>query len=194
MRRTALTLVVLAAAAAPALALAQDRPPPMPTRDVAVTYRVIGGGDTGGGEMRIAWLTGEQRMRLDMPGGRGAMIMDLKGQRAFMVMDEQRMVMELPSSAGTMPQPGQIPSSARMTRGGTDRVAGQACTVWQVEEEGGRRSSARVTADGVLLRARGPDGREGIEATQVTYGPQDPARFRPPPGYRTEQMGMPPRR
>lgn len=186
MRRTALVLAALAATAAPALA--QDRPPPMPTRDVAVTYRV-----TGGREMRIAWLTGEQRMRVDMPDGQGAMIMDLKGRRAFMVVDAQRVVVEIPTG-GNMPQPGQIPPEARMTREGSDRVAGQACTVWRVQERDGRRSSACVTADGVLLRARGPDGTEGIEATQVVYGAQDPARFRPPAGYRTEQMRMPPGR
>ncbi|WP_188903016.1 hypothetical protein [Caldovatus sediminis] len=103
------------------------------------------------------------------------------------------MVIEIPAG-GSLPWPVQIPPNARLTREGSDRVAGHSCTVWQVQEQNGRRGSARVTADGVLLHARGPDGAEGIEATRVAYGPQEPARFRPPADYRTESMHMPPPR
>lgn len=108
-------------------------------------------------------------------------------------MDALRVVIEIPAG-GSLPWPVQIPPNARLTREGSDRVAGHSCTVWQVQEQNGRRGSARVTADGVLLNARGPDGAEGIEATRVAYGPQEPARFRPPADYRTESMHMPPPR
>lgn len=181
------TPVFAAALLATSPALAQDRPPAFPTRDVAVTYRTAGGD-----EMRIAWHAGEQRMRMDMPGGRGAMVLDIKGRRAFMVMDAQRTVMELPVGED-MEQAGRIPDEARLTREGADRVAGHPCTVWRMEHEG-ERGTACITADGVMLRARGADGAQQMEAVQVTYAPQDAARFRPPAGYRSMQMpqGAPP--
>lgn len=187
------TLLVLAALPA----AAQDRPPIIPTRDVAITYRVTGNAANQGGvqSLSMAWQAASQTMRMDMPG-MGWMVADHRGQRAFMVMEQQRMVMELPM-AQAMQQYG--PSDrASYTREGTDTVAGLSCTIWRYQD-GPNQGRACVTADGVMLRAQGTHQGQsgGLEATRVTYGQQDPARFQVPAGYQRMQMpggmpGMPP--
>jgi hypothetical protein len=194
-RRAGLLLVAtLAAAAAPLRpAAAQDRPPMMPSRDVSVTYRVEGGGQSS--EMKLSWLNAQQTMRMDLPNGAGWSLTDMKSGRIRMVMDPQRMVMEVPRQAGAAGGPPMQPSpTARFTRGGTESILGQTCTVWRMED-GGTRGEACVTADGVMLRSQGasPDGTTGsMSATAVDFGAQDPARFRVPADYRTMQMPPPP--
>ncbi|GGG31675.1 hypothetical protein GCM10010964_19560 [Caldovatus sediminis] len=179
-RRSPLAAVSAALLAGSASAgAAQDRPLASPTRDVAVTYRLGAGGPTE--EMRLSWLTAEQRMRLDMPG-QGYMVIDQRAQRAFMVMDDQRMVMEIPFAQNTR-RMGQLPPGARLTREGQDRVAGAPCTIWAYQERG-RTGRSCITDDGVVLRvesAAGPE--ESMEARTIAYGPQDPSRFRPPEDY-----------
>ncbi len=189
-----LAMSTLAAGLLALPALAQDQPPLSPTRDVSVTYRVAAGQ-----EMRMSWLVAEQRMRVDMPGGAGWSLVDQKSQTMFMVMDQQRMVMELPMQGGPggISIPTRPPDSARFTRGGTATVAGLSCTIWRYVD-GTTRGETCLTADGVMLRSSGThDGQGGsVEATAVAYGPQDPARFRRPAGYRTMQLpgGMMPGR
>lgn len=169
-----------------AQALAQDRPLAVPTRDVAVTYRM----PEGAGEMRMSWLASQHLMRMDMPDGMGWMVMSMQGDaaRGFMVMAQQRMVMDLPAAQasearGMMPSPG-----ARFVREGTDRIANTPCTIWRVQDRG-EAGRACITADGVTLRAEEagrPNAR--MEATAVAYGAQDPSRFQRPQGYQTFQL------
>ncbi len=174
-------------------AAAQDRPLLYPTRDVSVVYRLTGP-QAEGQEMRLSWLSAEQKLRTDMPGGMGWAVLDRRSRRVVMVMDAQRMVMELPLGAAggpSLPEPGE---NARFTRGGNAVVAGHSCTLWRYQE-GQNSGEACITKDGVMLRSSGTyDGhRGGMEARQVTYGTQDATRFRPPEGYRVMQMpaGMP---
>ncbi|WP_188899850.1 hypothetical protein [Caldovatus sediminis] len=201
LRGLAIAVVALAAAPVPGgSAAASDQeapegaaPPLLPVRDVAVTYRLAGLG--GAKEMRISWLAAAGRLRLDLPAELGGvMLVDRHAQRAFMVMDPQRLVVELPLG-GDLPRLGELPPGAQLVREGQDRVAGLPCTVWRYRdrEQSGR---ACITADGVLLRASGPgpagtgDGG-ALEAVAVAYGPQDPARFEPPPGYRSMRAAPP---
>ncbi|WP_237215319.1 DUF4412 domain-containing protein [Falsiroseomonas oryziterrae] len=195
MRRTALAtlLVVVALPAA-----AQERPPLTPTRDVAVTYRVIGAGAQqippgAPNSMTISWLAAQGLMRSDMPGGMGWMVADPRNGRAFMVMEPMRAIMDIPA-AQAMAQQMNSPT-ATFRREGTATIAGQQCTVWVVQD-GGSQGRSCVTADGVVLRAEGTHQGQtgGMEATAVQFGPQDPARFQRPAGYQTMQMpqGMPP--
>jgi hypothetical protein len=178
-------------------AAAQEKPLFKPTRDVSVTYRMAAGQGAGGAqEMRMSWLVAERKLRVDMPGGMGWSLVDEVAQKMSMVMDAQRMVMELPmrSSTGGQLIPTQPPETARFSRGATATVAGVRCTNWRYED-GGNRGEACITDDGVMLRSQGTyEGHSGsIEATQVTYGAQDAARFRLPQGYQAMQMpgGMP---
>lgn len=187
MRHATLALLLFAAPA-----VAQDRPPIMPTRDVAVTYRV-GGGQPG--DMQMAWLTAQGLMRMDMPGGPGGsggfMVVNPQAGSGFMVMPSMRMVMDMPAGAGGVNNFARASQTARFTREGTDRVANTPCTIWRVEDRG---DTARVctTADGVTLRATaaggGPGAQGAMEATRVEYGAQDAARFARPQGYQTTQM------
>ncbi|MBX6374969.1 MAG: hypothetical protein IRZ13_12130 [Acetobacteraceae bacterium] len=170
----------------PPAAATQDRPLTSPARDVAVTYRLGAAVAGPAQEMHLSWLAAEQRMRLDMPG-QGYMVIDQREQRAFMVMDEQRMAMEIPFAQNTR-RMGQLPAGARLTREGEDRVADTPCTVWAYQE-GGRTGRTCITEDGVVLRVQSADGpEESMEASAVAYGPQDPARFRPPADFTVLSM------
>jgi hypothetical protein len=184
MRRSLLSLL-FSLGALPALA--QDRPPIYPTRDVAITYRVTGGQAQGGmPAMTMSWLSAAQTMRIDM-AGMGYMVADHRNQRGFMVMDQMRMIMDIPMQQA-LQQAGPSPNAA-YRRTGSDTVAGLACTVWSYQD-GGNAGTACVTADGVMLRAQGSSQGQsgGMEATQVAYGTQDPARFQRPAGYQSMQM------
>ena len=192
MRRRALLLAALLCAGAPALA--QERPPLQPTRDVAVTYRFLQGMPQGGpASMTMAWHAETGRLRTDMPG-MGWMVADQRAGRAFMVMEQMRMVMDVPAQEGALERMQPSPR-ATFRREGTATVAGHPCTIWHYRD-GASEGRACITADGVMLRAEGThEGqRGGMEATQVAYGRQDPARFQRPQGYQTMQMpqGMPP--
>ncbi|MCK8783371.1 DUF4412 domain-containing protein [Roseomonas sp. NAR14] len=197
----AATLLALAAPALAPAARAQERPPLTPTRDVAVTYRVVGqipgqpaGAGQGPREMRMSWLTAAGKLRIET-GGAGApsgyMLVDRRNNRALMVVDQQRMVMELPQQQvnGQVIRFGEPNPNARFTRGGNETIAGQGCTNWSFQDNEGT-GRACITADGVVLRASGArQGSEGqIEAVQVAYGPQDPSRFEPPSGYQVLNM------
>ena len=194
--RTPLTrpLAALALLALPALpAVAQTAPPAtLPTRDVAVTYRALGDGapsDT----FRMAWAVAEGKQRVDPPGGIGWMLVDRKAGTAVMVMDQQRALLPLPPQA-VQALTQSVPEGVRFERRGTATVAGQRCTEWAASGPQGQ-GVACLTEDGVTLRATGqaPNGGQGgIEATEVRYGAQDPARFRVPEGYQSMNAPMPP--
>jgi hypothetical protein len=185
-------VLILALALAASPALAQDRPPLFPTRDVAVTYRLTGEGAQVAPSMTMSWLASQQLMRSEMPG-MGWMVVDQRSQRAFMVVEQARMIMDVPMQQA-MQQQGPSPT-ATFRREGSATVAGHACTIWFYQDRG-NEGRACVTADGVMLRAEGASQgrRGGMEATQVAYGPQDPARFQRPQGYQAMQgmPGMPP--
>lgn len=189
MRRLAL-LAALLPAALPALA--QDRPALLPSRDVAVTYRVTEGQGQGH-ELRMAWLVGARKLRVDAGGAPGWSVIDQRAGRMLVVMEQQRVVLEMPANTGPggLSLPLEAPPSARFTRAGEATVAGLRCRVWHYED-GERKGETCLTADGVMLRSRGGQGNRtgAVEATQVAYGPQDPARFQAPPGYRS--MPLPP--
>ncbi len=195
MRRAALA-VLLSLAAAPVLA--QDRPPIVPTRDVAVTYRFLGAGMPAGAPqaMQVAWLASAGLMRTDMPG-MGWMVADQRAGKAFMVMEQMRMVMDVPVGQAGGPQ--GLPPNATFRREGNATVAGLPCTIW-VYQDGQSQGRSCITAEGVMLRAEGThQGHSGgMEATRVEFAAQDPARFRRPQGYQTMQVpqgmpgGMPP--
>ncbi len=177
----ALTVTCLAATCL--AAAAQDRPLITPTRDVAVTYKVIGFDP--GKTMQMAWMTANSLMRVDTPGGHGYMIIDRARRRAMMVLTEQRMYMEL--DPGQVSAPGTWPDDqAKFTRGGSETIAGTACTVWAYDAPSGT-GTACMTADGVMLRASTADGK-GLEAIRIAYGPQPAEQFQPPEGFQKREM------
>lgn len=194
---TATMLLALPALVAPAAA--QTKPSLVPSRDVAVTYKMVGvaaapGAPPGGQEIRMAWNMTEGKQRVDPPGGMGWMLIDRRAKTAVMVMDAQRSVMTMPpATVAQLTQ--EVPEAAQFTRKGTSSVAGTSCTEWDVVNQQ-VKSTLCITADGVMLRAIGQDpnggGARGMEATEVRYGAQDAARFTVPKDYRPMQLGAPP--
>jgi hypothetical protein len=186
MRRRLLPVALLLAATP---AVAQDRPPLTPTRDVAVTYRVTGSGAPQGvPPVVVAWNAAGGLMRSEMPG-MGWMVADLRAGRAFMVMEPMRAIMDIPP--GQVGQALSYSDKASFRREGTATVAGLTCTIWFVQD-GSTQGRSCITAEGVMLRAEGTHQGQsgGMEAVQVSFGPQDPARFQRPQGYQSMQ-GMP---
>jgi hypothetical protein len=184
-------------------AQAQDRPPLNPSRDATVTYTITGANPQGGGPpiITMAYQASTQMRRMDM-GGMGYMVVDQRNNRAFMVMEAQRMIMDVPTAQAQQMQ--AIPENATFARSGTATVAGHRCTIWTMRSPEGQ-GTACITDDGVMLRTEGTIGGRsgGMEATQLSLAPIDPARFRRPEGYQTMQVptmpggampGQPPRR
>jgi hypothetical protein len=201
MRRSAALLMTLALAA-PAAA---QEPPRIPTRDFAATYAMTGFGTDAPKTMQMSFSMASKRQRIDLAeaGQNVSMIMELGGSRMWMLEHSSRMAMELTPGAG----PGSdvpispIDDDATLTRVGSDRVAGLACTVYRVAKQGRPRGTACVTEHGIMLRGEfEEDGRRGrMEATRVSLDPQPADRFQVPAGYQTLQMptmpmGQPPRR
>ena len=188
-----LTLATLLATAALAPAIAQDRPANLqPTRDVAVTYRVLGVQMPQGApapQISIATLAAEAKLRVDMgsviPGVNAWGLTDMRAGRSDVVMENMRTIIPNPGGQD-MTRALRLAETARMTRADTGTYAGTRCTNWRWENEG-QRGTACLTDDGLMLRAANEAG-QGMEAVQVQYGPQDPARFRLPQGYR--QMSL----
>jgi len=152
-----------------------------PVRDVAVTYRVEGGNQAPR-MVPVAWLAATKRIRAEPPGLPGWVLVDLPRNEALLVIEAQGMAVRLP--AGDMlPLLGGIPPGTRMAPAGSGTVAGQRCDLWQVSRQDAA-GTVCLTKDGVILRAEGArGGRRGqLQATRVTYGRQDPARFQLPAG------------
>lgn len=170
--------------------MAQTAPNMIPTRDVVVTYRVIGGDAPI--VLDMAWLAAQGKLRADVPGV-GWSVADHRAGNGFIVMEDAKRVMDMPPRA-LQCQLGP-PAGAQFTREGAQRIAGQACTDWRYEG-GGQEGRICLTADGVMLRSQvtvgGPAGATGgVEATQVRFEAQDPARFQMPEGYQRVQPRAP---
>ncbi|MFC7736785.1 hypothetical protein ACFQX4_13205 [Roseomonas sp. GCM10028921] len=184
-------ILMLALAAIPAMAEAQSsgggpagaRPASFPTRDVAVTYRVLGNAaPQAPREFSVAALASEGRLRVESPSLPAWGLTDRRTGRTEMVMDAMRVVSPSPLRQEEAMRYIRLAETARLTRAGTASQAGHSCTNYRWEERG-QSGTVCLTADGVLLRGVNDRG-EGVEAARVEYARQDPARFRVPEGYR----------
>ena len=196
LRRPAHT-AALALALLPSLASAQERQPvqplTLPSRDVAVTYRVSGvaaaalpGGAPGA--RRLAWDAAGRRLHIGADGQPQAAIVDLGARKAMILDDGLRTAITM--RLGARDTDSITLSHARFRREGTERVAGYDCTDYAVQDARGSGTLC-ITADGVPLRGDGAwkdqDGR--FVATRVDYGAQPDGLFRPPPGFM--QLSLP---
>ena len=159
-----------------------DRPAMAPTREVSVLYRVSSSGNPPA-EVRITTLPNGAAMRIDMPD-RTYMLVSQASKRMAMVVPDEQTVLDLPWSGG--PQD-QFTLNARMkfVRRGTDTVAANRCTVWEVALDR-TRGIMCITDDGVLLRSLSQDeaGRRSlIDALSVSFTPAPPKEFLPPPDF-----------
>jgi hypothetical protein len=194
MRGLALVFALATAAGlAPGAALAQDRPTMLPTRDVAVTYRASAPARARPGmpaqmrqqDMKVAIKAGGKLMRIEGLGGGAAAggyaVVNRDTQRMIMVITQDRRFMEMPAN-DAVSRGFLLNEGMSFARRGLDTVAGVKCVVWQVTSADGA-GNVCVTDDGVMLRARGADGRGSIEATAVQYAPQPDSLFRAPADF-----------
>ena len=141
----------LLAVGAGSAAAQSGRPPVLPTRDVAVTYRVVGA-PPWAEEMQSSWLASESRRRIEWSGSARVTVVDHRNPGAsFMILDGVRSVFML--RAGTEPAIGTFggpETTGRSARAGAASYAGQTCTVWRCEIERST-SEACFTDDGVML-------------------------------------------
>jgi hypothetical protein len=173
-------------------ALAQDKPPMLPTRDVAVVYRLASPDGKEQHTMKLFATGGGSKLRMESPERPGFMVMDRTNKTLIVVIAERKTYVEGaldPRLAGGF----LLNEEMSFTKAGTDTVAGQACTLWDVQAPQGRTAKVCVTDDGVVLRGQsGEDQKTGsIEAVSVTYGPQAPDLFQPPADYQKVDMPRP---
>ncbi len=171
--------LLIAAAFAPA-ALAAEHPPITPQRDVDVIYATAAPRDGGPPlTQRMRWSVASGRLRVDPPTGGLYMIVDYRAKRMAVVKPDARAVLDV-STLG----PG-LPGAAAgdYVRQGAGQAAGLPCTDWQTSDAAGQQTLLCLTPDGVMLRAS-QGGQVLLEATRVSYGPQDPSAFQPPEGFR----------
>ncbi|HUA76392.1 MAG TPA: hypothetical protein VMA86_01900 [Acetobacteraceae bacterium] len=184
----ALLLVVGAASAR-----ADDQPPLVPTRDVAVTYQV----QDPQGTSRIVHMyfdAADQRVHIDMSSQPGFLVIDHKADEVTMVNSATHSYIQVPAP----PSMGNLmfrTPDLHLVRQGTQTVAGHTCTIWQMSQGGHAGGDACITADGVVLSGRpanAPSPDTGIQATAVSYGPQPASLFMAPVGYERIQPTLPP--
>jgi hypothetical protein len=196
-----LPAIALALAVASILPAAAQQPPlAIPSRDVAVRYRVPNAPAT---SQATRSVVAEGRIRTE---GRALTqrvihLIDTRSGQVTAMLDRDRTFQDLGRVAPVMTMEHSfVRPNTRLTREGADRVAGLACTIWRVEPEGGSPEDLRracITEDGVPLRlveGIGADAETLYEATEVSYAPQDPAQFRVPAGYQAAAAEAPARR
>lgn len=192
-----LTLLTAAVGVAVTVPAAAQQHLMQPARDVVVDYHMLGvaPGQQRSDTVRIYFSDHGMKMRIEPLGQPAYSIVDRTASRMTMVMTAQRMYMELPYD------PRRVmafdDTGATFARTGSDTVAGVGCTVYETQRQG-HSGQVCISADGVLLRAKSDDPTQdhgGLVATSVTYGPQSPDLFAPPPDFqRMEMPNMPPRR
>jgi hypothetical protein len=195
------TLIAFTAAAAmltvSAAAQAQDHPVFLPTRDVAVTYQLSGGGGEPMQTTHMYYSAEANKLRIDTPGNAGFTILDRNAGQRIMVMNQEQSFAAVPLDPGT--ETGFILNS-HMTyrREGTGSVAGITCTNWSVTSPQAT-GQACVTEDGVLLSGSGHQvnggGDTSLVASNVDYSRQPASLFQPPSSFRKldpSQMQGPP--
>ncbi len=162
-------------------ALAQDKPAITPLRDVDVTY-AIASPVTGGEPLsqRMRWSVASGRLRVDPPAQDMYMVVDYRARRMMVVRPSDRAVLDLDAAGPGMPG---APSDGQFARQAAENIAGLACTDWRTLDAAGVAAVICLTHDGVMLRAS-RDGQMLLQATSVSYAPQDAAAFDLPAGYR----------
>lgn len=182
-----LSAAVLAASCLPVSARADAAPLLIPTRDVDVVYRMPVPPTAPAPALaapaptqRLRWHVADRRLRVDPPGEGVFMIVDYAARRMQMVEIGPRTVVDMPTPPGLG---AAAAAGTRFERLGEATVAVTPCTEWRTTDMQGSATTVCLTADGVLLRAAS-GGRVMIEATRVSYKPQDTVLFQVPEGYR----------
>lgn len=194
MTRSGLLVAILflaAAGPAPAPAAGPDRPVIPPTRDAILGYNL----QPGAGEAiraRVSIQAGAKTLRLDLPD-LTYMIATPATHSLIMVVPLERTTVDLPWSDG--PQTlFLLDDTARYARKGESTVAGQRCTVFDVQQDT-KASAVCVSPEGLVLRHQSTDAngrRNLVEAYAVQLGGTTDAEFKLPAGFDRLQPSLPP--
>jgi hypothetical protein len=191
MRSVLVPLLAAAFATVAAGARAQDAPTPMPTRDVAVTYRLTDVNAPGREDkIKLTFAEQSERVRLDMFAYSTAtvpyitVIYDrVKGR--FLTLEYAQQAAH-PANPKTVANPGALLAAAReFTRQGDETLLETPCTDWAFTNADGARGTACVTDFGVVLRLT----REGqqpvtMEAVTLKFASPPESVFLPPADLR----------
>ena len=183
MMRALILLLALSLPGLPARA-AERRPAILPSRDVAVLYSVTGRAAQQVRQVMMRFSAAERLLRLDSRDfALGYLLVDPARLHARMVMNGGRQMVDLPLAQDRRARL-LWGEGLAFRRRGHARVAGHACTLWDVSS--GRDSATTcLTPDGVLLRAQGHTGEVAgstLEAIRVEVAAQPPTLFHPPAG------------
>lgn len=185
----ALAAIVLCAGSA----TAQERLLPRTQFDMTARFTELSNGREMDAEMR--YRDGIFRTEMTVEGMPVTMLLDLEGliATALVNMQGMRMALEMPLDAANDVQ---VPTEESLgERLGSDRVAGEACTVYRIDDDNlpGGQAQGCLTDDYVLLRLHVPGEGNIMEATRFARRPQDASHFSVPAGYQRMQMpaGMP---
>ena len=185
------TLLLVAAGPAPSPPAGPDRPTIPPTRDAVLGYRL----QPGAGEAiraRVSLQAGARTMRLDLPD-LTYMLATPADHTLVMVVPLERTTVDLPWSDG--PQSlFLLDDAARYTRKGDATIAGQKCTVFDVQQDA-KQSTVCVSPEGLILRSQSTDAagrRNLVEAYAVQLGGTTEDEFKLPTGFERLQPSLPP--
>jgi hypothetical protein len=177
----------------PLIAHAQDRPHFLPSKDVAVTYR-LAGGDMGNGvqKLQVTYTAGGQRERIDYfrwveaKYPFGALIIDRAADKLIAINGEAKTYVV--TNIGKLMTPDMRFSNPNMryTRLAITAVADQPCTDWTIKPldinvPGG---TVCVTDGGLILRVTQTGiAAPGMVALSVAYSTPPDTVFSPPDGF-----------
>jgi hypothetical protein len=176
------------------MARAEDHPILMPTRDVAIIYRMPGDSMGNSAEkVQATYADGSNKVRYDFFRFTEAKypfvswIYDRVAERLIEVMQESRQYQIHPYPTGPTPG-GVLSSDMGFKRQQLAAVAGQPCTNWAVTSSIAKVNGtvACITEDGVLLRLSSPDPKDPPQllAQSLTYTAAPGQFFAPPPGFK----------
>jgi hypothetical protein len=170
----------------------QERPLLLPTRDVAVTYALDHQGPGAPKQAHVYYSATANKLRLENPGEKQVIIFDRAARTTTMVMTRQHIYFQMPIDP-EMELGFMLTPDMRFERAGSETIAGHRCTDWTVQSSR-ITGTVCITDDGVLLLGRGREGTAGggIEAVEVSYGPQAASLFVPPPDFRKIDMSIAP--
>jgi len=131
---------------------------------------------------RVYHRDGTLRIEASGPQGPMVMLIDLKTREGTLLaaMGAMKVAMPLPAGTGPLNNAAGLPTGDKV---GTDKVAGEACTLWQWRDPGsGESGRSCITGDGIPLRTTVRNGSE-IVLSDVQRTAQPEGLFVVPEGY-----------
>lgn len=178
------TLAILALAALISLHAAE--PPFKQPAEFSCAINVVGKGKDAAKGRIFQGVGGLRRMELSAEGQKIAVIMRPDRKQMSMVMDEQKMAMTMPLDPGKQPvmDPSTDPA-VTWTKSGAETIAGVECTRYDWSSATKKGQAWVENKRSVLVRVTEAGEGSRIDFTDYQLGPQKPALFEIPAGYKT---------